>query len=651
MALAQLIFRVSGMTALCLAILVAPISSTERTLVLTAVSLGIGFAAVLPGYDRSAARIVGPAVLAVALLPSSGGWALLDLVALAVIGFASFNQAGMSRSVPALGLPIATVAFRTGETLSTGLLLAWLLAVIVTLILGNRAIPIDNGPMLGSPPTRGPVLGWRRAVQMVLAVAIVAPVAFALAGAVGRVVPQLLVPQPRTGAADGQGFVAHPGLTGGLDVGSPVELSDEVVLRVRSDRPHYWRGTTYERWDGRSWESEVEVASGNWSSAGVKLPELQDGPVRDGESTSLGLPEPEIVTQQFTTERTGLDVLLGAWRMDTLWTTNRRAGFGDDGSVLLDEPLLSGATWTVESSIVPATEDDLRRADPALLPRSAEVIQRYAHEDDITPEVAELAREITADASTTYDKVRAIEAWMDANIHYTREISSLAPGADAVHHLLFESRRGFCEQIGSSLVVMLRSLGIPTRLVVGYVPGEYDRATGEWLSRGSDAHAWAEVYFPGVGWQGFDPTAGVPLASDPGGDTEQQAVLAGRLLDVMGVASMIALLAAMGLWRLRHRGVAATSGLPKALVDLQRRFDACGSRLGLTWKSSTTLRRKADDLVGAGVGADVATATAGSLERIWYHDLDQCEALELDLESTVDLLDQLEHEVGALSRR
>jgi hypothetical protein len=84
-----------------------------------------------------------------------------------------------------------------------------------------------------------------------------------------------------------------------------------------------------------------------------------------------------------------------------------------------------------------------------------------------------------------------------------------------VDRFLFEDRIGFCEQIGSSLVVMLRSLGIPARLAVGYTPGERNPFTGLYEVRARDAHAWAEVYFPGLGWQGFDPTAQVPLAGDP----------------------------------------------------------------------------------------------------------------------------------------
>jgi len=83
-----------------------------------------------------------------------------------------------------------------------------------------------------------------------------------------------------------------------------------------------------------------------------------------------------------------------------------------------------------------------------------------------------------------------------------------------VDDFLFRSRVGWCEQIASSLVVMARSIGIPARLVTGFVPGSRDALTGRFVVRERDAHAWAEIYFPGIGWQGFDPTASVPLAGD-----------------------------------------------------------------------------------------------------------------------------------------
>jgi hypothetical protein len=131
-----------------------------------------------------------------------------------------------------------------------------------------------------------------------------------------------------------------------------------------------------------------------------------------------------------------------------------------------------------------------------------------------TERVRALAHRITANATTAYDKARAIETWLGAHTQYSLNIPPLPKGKDAVDQYVFVDRKGFCEQIGTSLVVMLRELGIPARLAVGYTPGERNPFTGLYEVKASDAHAWAEVYFPGVGWQGFDPTAHVPLAGD-----------------------------------------------------------------------------------------------------------------------------------------
>jgi protein-glutamine gamma-glutamyltransferase len=128
--------------------------------------------------------------------------------------------------------------------------------------------------------------------------------------------------------------------------------------------------------------------------------------------------------------------------------------------------------------------------------------------------VRDLAHRITAAAPTTYDKILAIERYLGTHTQYSLDIPRLPRGADAVDQYLFVDHRGFCEQIGTTLVVMLRELGIPARLAVGYTPGERNPFTGLYEVKASDAHAWAEVYFPGIGWQGFDPTAEVPLAGD-----------------------------------------------------------------------------------------------------------------------------------------
>ncbi len=655
----QLIFRLAGITAMCLAALLVPVATVDRIVILTALSLGIGFASVMPGYDRPATRVAGPAVLVLALVPPTGSWILVAVVALFAVGFAAFNRHGMSRVVPAMGLPIAAVAFRAGDTVDPILLLFWLVATVATLALATTAWPSEPGPSLGASSTKpiAVVYGRRRLLQALAVLIGVVPIAVLSAGAIDRQLPGFVLAQPRLGELAGPRLQAHPGLTGGLDTGSPVSLSDEIVLRVKVDRPLYWRGTTYEDWDGRRWSSEVDTTPLSWSGDGVRLPTLpgSDRASMASRAAANNLPEPVTVLQQFTAERAGLDVVLGAWRVESLWSSAKAANLGDDGSLRLVEPLGAGATWTVESALIPASADDMRRADPANLDPSSATLARFGVEDDVSPDVAQLAREITSSAPTTYDKVLALEAWMDDNIVYTRDIPRLADGEDAVQHLLFQSRRGYCEQIGSALVVMLRSLGIPARLVVGYVPGSYDATSGEWVSRGTDAHAWAEVYFPGVGWTGFDPTAGVPAAP---ADAEQPSAFG---VSAGTTATLVLLIGGVGLaivvYANRHRLGAAfpgrrrpsASGPHQVLIELQERFDACGGELGLTWPASMTLREKGRSLEAAGIDPDPILRARTELERLLYDDrgLGDREAFDKRIQSIEDDLAELERAAAA----
>ena len=130
--------------------------------------------------------------------------------------------------------------------------------------------------------------------------------------------------------------------------------------------------------------------------------------------------------------------------------------------------------------------------------------------ESTTQRTVDLAADLRA--GSTYDTILAYERWLGANTEY--DLDAPVPTGDAVDDFLFESQRGFCEQIASTLTIMLRSQGVPARLATGYVAGERDRVSGVWKVRASDAHAWVEVWFPQTGWQAFDPTAEVPLAGE-----------------------------------------------------------------------------------------------------------------------------------------
>jgi hypothetical protein len=168
----------------------------------------------------------------------------------------------------------------------------------------------------------------------------------------------------------------------------------------------------------------------------------------------------------------------------------------------------------------------------------------------------------------------------------------LPKGADTVDEFLFGNRVGFCEQISTSLAVMLRSIGIPTREVVGYVPGSYNPVTDLYEIRADDAHAWVQVWFPGYGWQSFDPTAVVPLANPSPGTTALHDVGAafGRIpfVPVLAAAFGAGVAAVLLRWR-RTR--------PRTWAErIAQSAERAGRRAGHPRRSAETLMEYADVL-------------------------------------------------------
>src|SRR2546423_5090616 len=123
----------------------------------------------------------------------------------------------------------------------------------------------------------------------------------------------------------------------------------------------------------------------------------------------------------------------------------------------------------------------------------------------LDPRIQEFAREITRKATTPFDKAVAIENHLRSRFAYTLNLTG-KPGGDPLAHFLFQTRAGHCEYFASAMIIMLRTLGIPSREVNGFLRGEYNDLAGDYIVRASDAHSWVEVYFPGTGWVAFDPT-------------------------------------------------------------------------------------------------------------------------------------------------
>ncbi|HWQ47202.1 MAG TPA: transglutaminase-like domain-containing protein, partial [Longilinea sp.] len=139
------------------------------------------------------------------------------------------------------------------------------------------------------------------------------------------------------------------------------------------------------------------------------------------------------------------------------------------------------------------------------------VLERYLQlPTGFSQQVIDLASQITAEAETTYDQVMAVTQYLRSNITYASTIIPAPANEDIIEWFLFEQQHGFCTYYASAEVLMLRSLGIPARLVVGYAEGIVTPDQMVFHVRQLDSHAWPEVFFPNIGWVIFEPTASLP---------------------------------------------------------------------------------------------------------------------------------------------
>ena len=135
----------------------------------------------------------------------------------------------------------------------------------------------------------------------------------------------------------------------------------------------------------------------------------------------------------------------------------------------------------------------------------SQIRQFYLQLPELDPRVKELAEKITANLETPYARATAIETYLRTHYRYTLQLPSTTP-ADPVANFLFRRKEGHCEYFASAMAIMLRTIGVPSRIVNGFSGGEFNDIDSQYVIRASDAHSWVEAYIPGAGWVTFDPT-------------------------------------------------------------------------------------------------------------------------------------------------
>ncbi len=251
---------------------------------------------------------------------------------------------------------------------------------------------------------------------------------------------------------------------------------------------------------------EVQVPSGSLRPARVYAPRWQN--LTDAAALQDTLPNGLI----------GIDVIRDSRGHVTAVRAFDSSDQAVPDTVALDpgERVRRGESYNVTAFIPAATPDELRRAGQQY---PDWVISQYLQVPASLPgRVAELADSIVgrAQAQNVYDRAMAIEEYLRTYpVDY--EVGDAPPGSDSVDYFLFDSRRGYFDYHASAMVVMLRALGVPARLAVGFVADEsdLDRDSGAYVLRDRNSYAWAEVYFPKYGWLPFNPTPDRPADLTP----------------------------------------------------------------------------------------------------------------------------------------
>lgn len=272
---------------------------------------------------------------------------------------------------------------------------------------------------------------------------------------------------------------------------------DEVtpVFEVQADVGMYWRMVALPNFDGQVWSPDQEPPT---------LPVVADTPLVPS-IPSIAAPAGTIEVTFTTTSELALpwlplpypprstDAQLDGMRWDP-----------QGGSIALGSGVEPGVTYAAVADIVRPTADELRAE---VIPETSDTLRYTVTPNDLPAAVKEIALRWTAGAQNDYERVIAIQERFTrtGGFSYDDEVPA-SKSDEALVEFLTVSKRGFCQQFSSAMAIMLRSIGIPARLAVGFTPGQADGSGERFTVTTENAHSWVEVLFPRYGWVPFEPT-------------------------------------------------------------------------------------------------------------------------------------------------
>src|SRR5438270_3280054 len=276
-----------------------------------------------------------------------------------------------------------------------------------------------------------------------------------------------------------------------IRLGQAPNLGDRVVMTVEAPSGHFWRAVTYDFYTGAGWRTTESDKADK-----ISLPTAD----RESYQARFDIIVPHSNILFAANEPQKVDVPYQFYTgADKTYSTSLHA---------LNRSQAAG-TYTVTSLVSVADKQTLRRV-PATYPDYIKA--KFLQLPSTLPQrVKDLAHKLLDNIPNTYDRAEALETYLRSPpFQYSPQVKATPPGRDPVDYFLFDLKQDFCEYFASAMVVMLREVGVPARLVEGFTTGTFDTASNAFVVKEQDAHAWVEAYFPQYGWIEFEPTPSQP---------------------------------------------------------------------------------------------------------------------------------------------
>lgn len=299
------------------------------------------------------------------------------------------------------------------------------------------------------------------------------------------------------------------------------EISEQLVMQITvptDRRPaqteqfqpsprYYWRAITYDIYTGQGWATSsttpVEIVGNSLLGPGL-LPQsrLLQFSVQPYAAAGDWLYTPGLplrIDQDLTAQvrPTPLPELPASIDIDEWFGARFRS---------------PSRNYQVQAQLPVVSVEQLRLAGEAY---PDWVRERYLALPEAVPErVQALAQDLTRTAATPYDRAAALEAFL-RRFPYSLEVPAPPTEREITEYFVFDLQKGYCDYYATSLAVLARAAGLPSRLAIGYATGSYLPEEGQFLISEANAHSWVEIFFPGIGWIEFEPTAGLPAIERP----------------------------------------------------------------------------------------------------------------------------------------